>query len=78
MKMQMLSSREAAAMISVQPQTLRLYRHKGIGPKYIRLGGPHGRVIYDPVDLETWLKERRYSSTSEEAALQARRKSAES
>lgn len=37
--------------------TLRYYRHKGIGPKSFKLGGR--RVMYDESDVEAWIENAR-------------------
>jgi hypothetical protein len=34
----LISSKRAAELIGVKPQTLRLWRYAGKGPRYIRLG----------------------------------------
>lgn len=36
-------------------------RHRGIGPRFIRLGG---RVAYDRADVEAWLESQKRASTS--------------
>jgi hypothetical protein len=47
-----VESAVAAPMIGVEPQTLKLWRRKGIGPAYIRFGN---RVRYRVSDIEAWL-----------------------
>jgi len=59
-------AREAAARIGVQPHTLATWRMRGCGPRYTRLGGPRGRVLYPVDELERWLAARTFASTSEE------------
>lgn len=66
----------AAKQIGVQPHTLRVWRMRGFGPPYVRLGGPRGRVVYSEQDIETWLAARRFRSTSEESARIAREEKA--
>ena len=62
-----LTSREAAAHLGVQPQTLRKWRVSGKGPTYIRLGNsPRARVAYRLRDLDQWLDARSYESTAAE------------
>ena len=61
-----LSSASAAHYIGVRPQALRLYRHKGVGPPYARLGGKRGRAVYAVEDLEEWLQARTFTSTTQE------------
>ena len=64
----LFTTKQAADRLQLNAQTLRSWRVKGIGPKYIRFGGPMGRVAYRPADIESWLSERTFQSTSEESA----------
>lgn len=65
---EVLNTIQAAKVLGRQPQTLRLWRLRGGGPKYLRLGnGVHARVAYRPSDLDAWLRARTFCSTSEEA-----------
>jgi predicted DNA-binding transcriptional regulator AlpA len=60
-----LNNHEAAALIGVTPATLRFWRCKGRGPRYIKLGkSKRAGVVYDPVDIEAWQAERKFQSTS--------------
>jgi len=68
MSITLLSTKRAAEMLDLQPQTLRIWRLKGIGPRYVRYGGPRGRVTYRESDIEAWIAERVHESTSEESA----------
>jgi hypothetical protein len=47
----------AAPLLGVRADTLKAWRHRGIGPPYVRLAD-RGRVRYRLRDLETWLAER--------------------
>lgn len=63
--MRLLSTREAADRLGIQPDTLKLWRHQGKGPPFIKMGGaPQAAVGYDPADIEAWMSERRFASTS--------------
>ncbi|MFA1701659.1 helix-turn-helix transcriptional regulator [Mycobacterium intracellulare] len=42
----------AAPMIGVGPDTLKMWRRKGIGPAYVKFGN---RVRYRVADIEAWL-----------------------
>ena len=67
----LISSHEAAAALGVKLQTLRCWRMRGRGPRYVRLGrNRFGRVAYRPEDIEAWINERAASSTSEETVRQ--------
>jgi len=63
-----VTSREAAQLLRIEPQTLRCWRLKGTGPRFIRFGAKKGRVVYDLSDIEAWLAGRKFQSTSEESA----------
>jgi len=66
MQQQLCSTAQAAEILCLKPQTLRVWRWKGIGPRYIRYGKARGRVMYRVDDLEAWLESRSFASTSEE------------
>jgi len=60
-----ISSNDAAAMLGVTPATLRYWRCKGKGPRFIKLGGcRQAGVAYDPADIEAWKAARTFASTS--------------
>ncbi len=63
----LLSSAEVAAILGFKAQSLRAMRLRGTGPRYIRLGGPLGRVAYRRADLDAWLAARTFTSTAAEA-----------
>ena len=65
-EMALLSAAQAARVLGVKPQTLAVWRLRGRGPRFIRLGGPRGRVKYDKATLEEWIAERTFQSTSQE------------
>jgi transcriptional regulator with XRE-family HTH domain len=43
---------EAAAILGVKPTTLSMWRHKGRGPRYLKIGRS---CFYLERDIETWL-----------------------
>ena len=45
-------SKEAAAYLRISEDTLRHWRSKGLGPKYIKI---NGRILYRLRDLERFL-----------------------
>ncbi len=62
-----LSTRQLADRFGVQPQTIRVWRLKGYGPPYIRLGaGKSARVAYRIEDVKSWEEARAFTSTSAE------------
>lgn len=64
-QVKVLNHHEAAALIGVTPATLRFWRCKGRGPRFIKLGASkRAGVVYDPADIEAWKEERKFASTS--------------
>lgn len=57
-----LIQREAAETLRLSDRTLERMRLDGTGPKFMKAGR---RVLYRYSDLEAWLQERTYQSTSE-------------
>lgn len=43
---------EAAEFLRTPVNTLRFWRHQGIGPKSAKVGG---RIMFRQIDLENWL-----------------------
>lgn len=61
----LLSTAEAAELVGVKPQTLRKWRWKGGGPRYVRQGtGLHARAGYRLADVEAWLDARSFDNTT--------------
>lgn len=67
--MQLIPSPKAAEILGIAPQTLRLWRHLGRGPRYVRLSP--SRVAYDERELARFVEARSFGSTSEESAGRA-------
>ena len=59
-----LTTNEAAERLRVSPQTMRLWRYQGTGPRYVKPS--RVRCLYAEADLEAFMRERTYSSTAEE------------
>jgi hypothetical protein len=55
----------AAKLLGKTEQTLRHWRIKGKGPAFYKSGR---NVLYDETEINDWLAERRYQSTSEYVA----------
>ena len=51
-----LRTREAAHYLGVSPGTLEVWRCKGRGPRYCKLGKV---VVYDPIDLDAFREARK-------------------
>lgn len=52
----------AARYLGVSGSTLAKWRMSGRGPKFVKAGS---RVIYDRVDLDTWLESRKRQHTAQ-------------
>jgi hypothetical protein len=58
---QLLSTPEAAAVLRVKPQSLRVMRIRGTSPRFVRVGN---RVFYEAAALAEYLDARTFSSTA--------------
>ena len=61
----LITSGELALRLGIAAQTLAVWRLRGIGPRFLKLGS---RVMYDPQDVSAWLNSRRRESTSDDGA----------
>lgn len=60
-----LSNAQAASVIGVTPGTLKVWRVQGKGPRFVKLGpAKQAGVVYRRADVEAWLNERTFTSTS--------------
>ena len=50
--------------------TLEKFRCAGGGPPFYRVGPK--RIVYDPVDLDNWVRANKFASTSQRIASSAR------
>jgi len=70
-----LSNAQAALLLGISPQTLRVWRWRGVGPPYTRLGDTRrARVRFRKAEVENWLFQRRAVNTSEETVREARQR----
>lgn len=60
---QLLTETDAAKLLSISPRTLRNWRVLGGGPEYVKVSGRCVRYCYG--DLNTFINQRRLSSTSQ-------------
>lgn len=51
---QLLTQKEVAALLCLHPTTLKVWIHKGKGPKYSRIGGA---IRYRPEDIQAFINE---------------------
>jgi hypothetical protein len=63
----LLTTDQLADYIQLRPQSVRKMRLSGRGPVFLRLGRGRGRVRYRQDDVDRWLSESRFSSTSEDS-----------
>lgn len=64
--LRLMTSVEAAAYLRISRRTLERYRLTGSGPRYLKVGpGRRSRVLYRQEDVEAWLLDHNYASTSE-------------
>ena len=62
----LLTTAEAAHVLRLSPRTLERFRVEGTGPSYLKAGpGKRARVLYRLDDLQAWLNQSRFSSTSD-------------
>ena len=62
----LISSKQAAKLLGISPKTLKSWRSAGKGPRFLKLGSaPQAAVRYDRAEIEAWLAERAFSSTSD-------------
>jgi predicted DNA-binding transcriptional regulator AlpA len=59
----LLPTRAVADWLGVSVQFLEIGRHRGYGPKFVRIGP--ARIRYRRADVLTWLDERTFASTSQ-------------
>ncbi len=61
----LLDTVQTAALLGITPNTLKLWRHKGRGPKFVKLGdAKQAGVAYDEADVLAWRESRKFASTS--------------
>lgn len=64
-QLRLLNTPQAAAILGISPNTLKLWRHKKRGPAFIKLGdSPQSGVAYDEADVRAFIESRRFDSTS--------------
>jgi hypothetical protein len=53
-----MNDKELAAILGIPPATMRTWRSRGRGPKYVKADGQKGCVLYSVAEFEKWLKNR--------------------
>ena len=59
----LLTTRDVAEWLGVSVQFLEIGRHRGYGPKFVRIGP--ARIRYRRSDVLAWLEDRTFASTSQ-------------
>lgn len=54
-EMAFLTTTEAADLARLSPRTLERMRGEGRGPRYCKIGGKRGRVVYPRCEVIAWL-----------------------
>jgi len=61
----LLTSAKTATLLGIKPNTLEIWRTKGHGPAFLKLGiTPQAPVRYRKSAVVAWLEQRQYASTS--------------
>lgn len=64
-QMRLLGTVQTAALLGITPGTLKLWRCKKRGPRFVKLGdSPQAGVAYDEADVRAFIESRKFSSTS--------------
>ncbi len=62
----LLDNEQTASLLAIKPNTLEIWRHKGKGPPFLKLGDtPQAPVRYLRSKVVEWLGQRSFASTSE-------------
>lgn len=62
----LLTSTETAEMLGIMPNTLEIWRTKGKGPRFLKMGPQkQAPVRYAEADVMVWINERTCSNTSQ-------------
>ena len=60
-----LNNDAVALMLGIAPTTLRIWRIRGLGPQFTKIGpAKQSPVIYYEEDVRAWLETRKFASTS--------------
>ena len=68
----LLSNEQTATLLGIKPNTLEIWRCKGKGPVFIKLGNhPASPVRYQRSRVMAWIEANTYASTSSYSAARA-------
>lgn len=61
----LLDNEQTAALLGIKPNTLEIWRHKGKGPRFCKLGrAKQAPVQYQRTEVASWLEQQSFASTS--------------
>ena len=61
----LLDNEQTAALLGIKPNTLEVWRLKGKGPRFVKLGNAKQAPIrYEKAEVLRWLREQTFASTS--------------
>lgn len=62
---ELLDNEQTAALLGIKPNTLAIWRLKGKGPRFVKLGqASQSPVRYERAEVSRWLREQSFASTS--------------
>ena len=62
---ELLDNEQTAALLGIKPNTLEIWRFKGKGPRFVKLGtAKQSPVRYERSEVTRWLREQSFASTS--------------
>lgn len=68
---ELFTSKQLADFLKIGERLPESWRLQGTGPRYIRVGGRRGRVVYRWADIANYLEGRSFVSTAEESTRAA-------
>ncbi|MEM7664564.1 MAG: helix-turn-helix domain-containing protein [Pseudomonadota bacterium] len=62
---ELLDNEQTAALLGIKPNTLEIWRTKGRGPAFVKMGrAKQSRIRYQRSAIDKWLREQSFASTS--------------
>lgn len=63
---ELLTTEQLAELLDIKPNTIEIWRLKGVGPRFCKLGRT---VRYKREDVENWINDNIYSNTTEASII---------
>lgn len=61
----LLDNEQTAALLGIRPNTLEIWRHKGQGPRFVKMSNAkQAPVRYRRMEVDAWLEQQSFASTS--------------